>query len=108
MTMFPKGSRLSRKKFKEIRILGRRVRGDYGDLFLMGKTEAKRKESCFAVVVGERVFRKATDRNKLKRQAVGILREAWKDKDYEEDAILVLRSQAASAHFEHLRKWLTH
>lgn len=70
--MLPKIHRLSRLDFNLVYKSGRRVRGEaFGLAYL--PAENKNKPSKIGIVVGKNFFKKAADRNRIKRQIRSIL-----------------------------------
>lgn len=71
--MLPKQHRLDRKDFDLVFKKGRRIRGKNFSLVVLAA--GGRNEECkIGVVVSKKVFKKAVDRNKLKRQIRSILK----------------------------------
>lgn len=70
--MLPKQYRLSRTNFNLVYKHGRRFRGKTFGLIVLASKD-KSEDSKIGIVVSSKVFKKAADRNKLKRQIRGIL-----------------------------------
>lgn len=70
--MLPQNNRLSRSDFDLVYKQGRRVRGEsIGLAYLL--TEKNSEQSKVGIIVSKKVSKKATDRNKLKRQIRAVL-----------------------------------
>jgi len=70
--MFPKDKRLKKEKdFKKIYRYGRRAHGDF---FILHFLKSGDEKSRFAVVISNKVVKKATKRNALKRKVREILK----------------------------------
>lgn len=70
--MFKKQCRLHTSEFKEVFNFGKTVKHP---LFTIKVKENTGKHSRFAVVVSKKVFKKAHDRNYLKRKCIHALKE---------------------------------
>jgi len=70
--MLPKNNRLSRADFDLVFKRGRRVRGNFFSLVYLGSGD-KKETTKIGIVVSKKAVKKATERNKLKRQIRAVL-----------------------------------
>lgn len=96
--MFKKQYRLHTSEFKEVFNFGKTIKHS---LFTIKTKENSLKHSRFAVVVSKKVFKKAHDRNYLKRKCMHALKEVEKQLS-KNDYIFILSFEAKDIQYKDL------
>lgn len=100
--MLPRENRLKRKKdFKKVFQKGKSVKGNF---LLLKKTENELGVSRFGFIVSSKVFKKAVERNKLKRRLRHIVREFLPEIKEGVDGVFVALSSVKGKNFEEIKK----
>lgn len=100
--MLKKRERLTKKQFDRFFSSGRRY---HSPLFTVVHTPGD--DFHGAIVVGKKVFKKAVDRNKLRRRLYNILYRSQCDGGMKGVYIILTKPQAAKASFSELKTTLT-
>ena len=101
--MLPLKNRLKKKDFKEVFKKGKGFK--QGPLFLKVLSNNLQK-SRFGFVVGKKIFKKATERNKIKRQLREMVRARIEKIQKGADVILIVFSPPPKKTFQELEKFL--
>lgn len=102
--MLPKEHRLTKKQdFAAVRKHGRSF---FSSLFRVSVRPSKGEHSRFAVVVSTKVSKKATDRNRLRRQIREVVRAQLPKIGTGYDVVISVRSSARDASFAKLSEEL--
>jgi ribonuclease P protein component len=96
--MFKKQHRLHTSEFKEVFNFGKTIKHS---LFVIKTKENKLTHSRFAVVVSKKLFKKAHDRNYLKRKTIHALKEVEKQLP-KNDYIFILSFDAKDIQYKDL------
>lgn len=97
--MLKKSRRLTKRQFGEFFRNGARFHSPFCQLVY-----SKSKGFHGAVVVGKKVFKRAVDRNRLRRRVYNILYRLLKDGGQGGVYIVITKPSAASASFTELKK----
>ncbi len=96
--MLPKINRLDKKTFDFIFKNGRNYHSD--SLYLKKYLLPESKENHFAAVVSKKVSKKAVERNKIRRQIFGILREKFSNIEKPFGFIFFIKKQNSFSEYE--------
>lgn len=99
--MLNKKERLTKKEFDRFFASGRRY---HSPLFTLVHVETDTFNG--AVVVGKKVFKRAVDRNRLRRRVYNILYRLSREKDLKSVYIILTKPAAAEASFPELKEAL--
>lgn len=99
--MLPKKQRLTKKEFDRFFSAGQRQHSPFFTLIHVGEGEFHG-----AVVVGKKVFKRAVDRNRLRRRLYNALYALSRENNLLGVYIILTKSAAASASFSSLKEAL--
>jgi ribonuclease P protein component len=103
--MLPKKYRLPKREFKEIFKSGKRIHSPY--FTIVYKKDLKLENPQIAVVVGLKVDKRATRRNKVKRRIKTILKDKLEDIPHNIKVIITTKNPVVNLKFENLHKILS-
>jgi ribonuclease P protein component len=100
--MLKKDHRLTKQR--EIDNVFRRGKGSYNDLIGIKAVRNEQKNSRFVIIIGVKVSKKATQRNKLKRRIAHILKEYLPEFKRSYDVAVVVLPSSKDKQYGDLKK----